>query len=134
MLRTNLLLQSHASRVLKTFDRMIMFIDDPQQLERVAESAAREHFKSRCLGFSGDKFHVRARVECSTSVSSRGNDREKRWEEEETRRKYETCLLRSPQRMKFSLHFLVLASSLGSSASVPARVSIARYEKQHAYG
>ena len=58
-LRTNLVLQRHATKVVRTIDCMIASIDNPEKLANIAESAACKHLKNRQLGFTSDKFRVR---------------------------------------------------------------------------
>lgn len=58
-LRTNIVLQRHATKIIRTIDLMVASIDNPEKLILIAESAACKHAKNRELGFTGDKFRVR---------------------------------------------------------------------------
>ena len=69
-LRVNLLLQSHASRVIRTVDRMICFIDKPEQLRSIARAAAYKHEQLRCKGFDAHIFQVRESSEAQVINSS----------------------------------------------------------------
>ena len=58
-LRTNLVLQRHATKVVRTIDLMIASIDNPEKFAMIAKSAACKHLKNQQLGFTSDKFRVR---------------------------------------------------------------------------
>lgn len=57
-LRTNLMLQRHATKVVRTIDLMIASIDNPEKLVMLADAAACKHAKNRELGFKSDNFRV----------------------------------------------------------------------------
>ena len=69
-LRGNLMPQSHASCVIRTVDRMICFIDKPEQLHSIARAAACKYEQLPCKRFDTHIFQVRESSEVQVIHSS----------------------------------------------------------------